>query len=100
MVTIDTSLKSFIDMLSDLRKTSEEIPPNITNFVAQQLSAHKKVIKDHIESFESKLKHCNQSIESLHTKTNIMDTQLKSIEKSINTGNDILPKNRKQHIRQ
>ena len=84
----------------DLRNHGHEdgIPSSLPQFVDWlffshallfQLSAHKKVIKDHIES---KLKHCYRSIESLHTKLNIMDTQLKSIEKSINTGNEILQK--------
>ncbi|KAK3100573.1 hypothetical protein FSP39_022029 [Pinctada imbricata] len=80
-------------MLADLRSATNDLSPNIATCLSQQLTTIKRSWKDQIENFEHKIKHCNQTVESLHTKSNLVDNQLKKLDGYIISNKETLNEN-------
>jgi FtsZ-binding cell division protein ZapB len=80
---MDSSMQSFVKKLADIHFTMENsIPESLHNSVKDALTNHKKRVLETLESLESRLKHCSTAIDSLHVKSNVLDTHLKSMSSS------------------
>lgn len=71
LYVIDSSLKTFTDLISEVKSTVDKILPVLNKQDLLASNQNLNQIKDQIKSFESKITHCNQVIDSLHTKMNI-----------------------------
>ena len=67
---MDNSFKQFINKLTDLKNVTNNLVPNIKNAVPEIISSIK------VQACY-KIRHCNQTTDSLHTKLNSLDSQLK-----------------------
>lgn len=85
LLTIETSMESFIQKVSDIKTFTETLIPSLKNTIPEAVASHKKFtqVQEHVDKIDNKLKHCNQSVESIHTKLNIVDGQLKQLLNSI-----------------
>lgn len=92
LYVIDNTLKSFAEKLSQLSsiKSQSKIPELSQSLLTDLLNTHKKKLHEHLDDIESKVKHCNSTIDSLHVKTNILDNQLKEIIGSQNQQTSLL----------
>ncbi|VDI27714.1 Hypothetical predicted protein [Mytilus galloprovincialis] len=79
LTTIDISFKLFVNKLTDLKNATDTIVPDIKGFVPDLISSNQKIkyVSQQFENFDNKIKHCNQTLESLHLKINLLDTQFK-----------------------
>lgn len=92
LYVIDNTLKSFAEKLSQLSsiKSQSKIPELSQSLLTDLLNTHKKKLHEHLDDIESKVKHCNSTIDSLHVKTNVLDNQLKEIIGSQNQQTSLL----------
>ena len=85
---MDDTMKNFSDLINDVKsgvdKSSIDTNKPETGSTNQKLGH----IKDQIKIIESKILHCNQLIDSLHTKLNIVDGQNKDSARKIETLSD------------
>ena len=77
--TLDTSFKSFLNKLTELKSVTDNLVPSIKSTIPEMISTNQKFkhASQQIENMQNKIKHCNQILESLHTKVNLLDSQLK-----------------------
>lgn len=79
LLVIDSKLKSFINKLSEIKSATDILIPSLKSSIPELVVSNQKFvqIREHVENIDSKIKHCNQAVESIHIKLNILDTQLK-----------------------
>ena len=77
--TVNSSLRQFSEKLVQLNDLKDHIPHTTQSFVTKILSAQKADLIEHWKAVESKLKHCNSVVDSLHVKSNVIDNQLKQV---------------------
>ena len=77
--TIDNNMTSFVEKLGELNMITSSIPESIMSKIKENLATDKRKVIEHLKSIESKLRHSATSLDSLQTKANGMDTQLRSI---------------------
>ncbi|VDH93990.1 Hypothetical predicted protein, partial [Mytilus galloprovincialis] len=87
--TIDNSIKSFINMLSYLKHSTDHVPNNMQSMITEIVSTNKKKIMENLVLIETKMKHSSQSLDSLHTKSNLIDSQLKKMDKAHNENKNL-----------
>lgn len=80
LTTVDETMKTFMLKLSEIQISMTKVPETIQNIVQSSLTLYKKKIQENLDSIESRIKHCNSTVDALHVKSNIIDTQLKKIE--------------------
>ena len=73
--TVDQSIQSISALIVDVKSIADKLSENYLT----QLQPSQKNIKSQISELENKVKHCNQSVESLHVKSNSTDSQIKLI---------------------
>ncbi|CAG2241549.1 unnamed protein product [Mytilus edulis] len=88
--TIDNSIKSFVNMLSDLKHSTDHVPNNMQSMITEIVSTNKKKIMENLVLIETKMKHSSQSLDSLHTKSNLIDSQLKKMDTAHNENKNLL----------
>ncbi|CAG2201382.1 unnamed protein product [Mytilus edulis] len=88
--TIDNSIKSFVNMLSDLKHSTDHVPNNMQSMITEIVSTNKKKIMENLVLIETKMKHSSQSLDSLHTKSNLIDSQLKKMDTAHNESKNLL----------
>ena len=76
---IDQTMKSFVEKLAQLYSIREKVPQNVQSVITNSVNAKKKEMMSQWKSIDDKVKHCNGSLDSLHIKTNVLDTQLKQV---------------------
>ncbi|CAC5425243.1 unnamed protein product [Mytilus coruscus] len=76
---IDQTMKSFVEKLAQLYSTQEKVPQNVQSVITNSLNTQKNEMMSQWKSIDDKVKHCNGSLDSLHIKTNVLDTQLKQV---------------------
>lgn len=54
--TIDNSIKSFVNMLSDLRHSTDHVPNNMQSMITEIVSTNKKKIMENLVLIETKMK--------------------------------------------
>lgn len=79
LLVIDSTLKSFINKLSEIKAATDNLIPTLKTSIPEMVVSNQKFVQvcEQVGSIDSKVKHCNQSVESIHVKLNILDTQLK-----------------------
>ncbi|CAG2231505.1 unnamed protein product [Mytilus edulis] len=55
--TIDNSIKSFVNMLSDLKHSTDHVPNNMQSMITEIVSTNKKKIMENLVLIETKMKH-------------------------------------------
>ena len=75
LVNVDAALQTISNLVSEVRTVAAKFSLNFGG----QLSKGNKGLKEQIESLESKVKHNNQTVESLHVKFNTTDNQIKKL---------------------
>ncbi|CAC5395571.1 unnamed protein product [Mytilus coruscus] len=76
---IDQTMKSFVAKLAQLYSIQEKVPQNVQSVITNSLNTQKNEMMSQWKSIDDKVKHCNGSLDSLHIKTNVLDTQLKQV---------------------
>ncbi|CAC5413973.1 unnamed protein product [Mytilus coruscus] len=76
---IDQTMKSFVEKLAQLYNIQEKVPQNVQSVITNSLNTQKNEMLSQWKSIDDKVKHCNGSLDSLHIKTNVLDTQLKQV---------------------
>jgi predicted nucleic acid-binding Zn-ribbon protein len=81
---MDNSFKQFINKLTDLKNVTNNLVPNIKNAVPEIIASNQKFkhATQLLDNMDGKIRHCNLTLDSLHTKLNSLDSQLK--ESSVN----------------
>ncbi|CAC5388773.1 unnamed protein product [Mytilus coruscus] len=79
--TVDTALVSIVGIVSDIKHAVDDFD-NLSSKSENQLKSFTKQIKEQLNTIESKIKHNNTSIESLHIKSNSLDKQVKDISEN------------------
>ncbi|CAC5377056.1 unnamed protein product [Mytilus coruscus] len=72
---INQTMKSFVEKLAQLYNIQEKVPQNIQSVITNSLNTQKNEMMSQWKSIDDKVKHCNGSLDSLHIKTNDLDTQ-------------------------
>ena len=77
--SIETTLISFITKLAEIKSETDSILPNMKTYISDNSSSQKlNQFKEQMESIVKKMTHCNSTIDSLHIKMNLIDSQLKT----------------------
>jgi hypothetical protein len=81
---MDNSFKQFINRLTDFKNVTNNLVPNIKNAVPEIIASNQKYkhATQLLDNMDGKIRHCNLTLDSLHTKLNSLDSQLK--ESSVN----------------
>ncbi|CAC5378291.1 unnamed protein product [Mytilus coruscus] len=72
-------MKSFVEKLAQLYSIQEKVPQNVQSVITNSLNTQKNEMMSQWKYIDDKVKHCNGSLDSLHIKTNVLDTQLKQV---------------------
>ena len=70
--------------MSEIKAATDNLILSLKTSIKEMVVSNQKCVQvcEQVGSIDSKVKHCNQSVESIHVKLNILDTQLKqSIQK-------------------
>ena len=78
--TMDNTMLTCMEKLGELQKVTNDLPGSLQNTMKDHLICHKKKIIENLDTLEAKVKHCSSTLDSLHVKSNTIDTQLKKIE--------------------
>jgi outer membrane murein-binding lipoprotein Lpp len=83
---MDNSFNQFINKLTDLKNVTNNLVPNIKNAVPEIIASNQKFkhATQLLDNMDGKIRHCNLTLDSLHTKLN---SQLK--ESSVNKTSSI-----------
>ncbi|CAC5397838.1 unnamed protein product [Mytilus coruscus] len=77
-------------MLSDLKHSTDHVPNNMQYMITEIVSTNKKKIMENLVLIETKMKHSSQSLDSLHIKSNLIDSQLKEKDTAHNENKNFL----------
>ncbi|CAC5372954.1 unnamed protein product [Mytilus coruscus] len=101
--TIESSLQSFVHRMCEMKEVTDSIMPNIKQSMSESISSNLIMklnkVREQIDSIVNKVSHCNSTIDSLHVKVNLVDSQLKESLKNKETSTSINWKNTKQKIK-
>ena len=75
--TMDNTMLTCMEKLGELQKVTNDLPGSLQNTMKDHLTCHKKKIIENLDTLEAKVKHCSSALDSLHVKSNTIDTQLK-----------------------
>ena len=73
---VDKALISIVELVSDVKRVVDK---SVTPSTSDNFKTFTQQMTEHIASIESKLKHHSTSTDSLHTKANTLDNQVKQI---------------------
>ncbi|CAC5387145.1 unnamed protein product [Mytilus coruscus] len=76
---MDQTMKSFVEKLAQLYSIQEKVPQNVQTVITNSFITQKNEMMSQWKSIDDKVKHCNGSLDSLHIKKNVLDTQLKQV---------------------
>ncbi|XP_071139807.1 uncharacterized protein [Mytilus edulis] len=75
LINVDSAIQTITNLVSEVRAVAAKFSSDFGG----QLTKNNKVFKELLDSLESKVKHSNQGVESLHVKANVTDNQLKKL---------------------
>lgn len=76
---IDNTLKQLSEKNPDLSNMKSQVLESVQPMMSESLNAHGRKISEHLGNTESKFKHLNCSLDSLHVKSNVFDTHIKKM---------------------
>lgn len=79
--TLNSTLLTVVDLVANMKTTVEFISSGL-NEKSEKCNKAIKDVTDKVKALEAKVNHTNGLADSLHTKTNILDNQIKTIDQN------------------
>ncbi|VDI34135.1 Hypothetical predicted protein [Mytilus galloprovincialis] len=76
---MDQTMKSFVEKLAQLYSIQEKVPQHVQSVITNSFNTQKNEMLSQWKSIDDEVKHCNGNLDSLHIKSNVLDTQLKQV---------------------